>query len=174
MGWYSGHRPKGQSVREYLVSDGLDDTKIVDFAVKHRTTAYIAYEHEGEIVALVYLLQYGRGYYNFTYKSLDESMGPSESECPERILDLLTSTDHEYAVEWRARCRRNIAVRRSVKKGTVVKFVQPVEFSNGVTLDTMIYSGRGNIFHDPAGPEYGRYRMPGWVGQIKREEVTAA
>jgi hypothetical protein len=36
---------------------------------------------------------------------MDETMGPVESRCPERILDLLTPTDSEYANEWRARCR---------------------------------------------------------------------
>ena len=32
-------------------------------------------------------------------------MGPCESECPASILDTLTDTDSEYAVNWRARCR---------------------------------------------------------------------
>lgn len=174
MGWYSGHRPKGQSIREYLVSDGLDDSKIVDIAVKNMSTAYIAYEHDGEVVALVYMLRFTRDYYNTTYKPLDENMGPNDAECPERILDLLTPTDNEYATKWRAACRRNIAVRRSVKKGSVVKFSHAIQFTNGVSLDTMVYSGKGNTFFDPAGPEYGRYRVTGWLSLIEQEEVAVA
>ena len=44
----------------------------------------------------------------FGYKDMCESMGPYESECPEAILDLLTSTDNAYALKWRARCRANL------------------------------------------------------------------
>jgi len=172
MGWYSGHRPKGQSIREYLVADGLDDDKIVDMAVKNMTTAYIAYRtDEGEVVALVYMLHFTRDYFNTTYKPLDENMGPCDTDCPERILDLLTPTDSEYAVEWRAACRRAIALRRAVSKGTVVQFVKPIEFSNGVSMDRLTYSGKGNTFHDPAGPEYGRYRVTGWMRLVDAADL---
>jgi len=36
-------------------------------------------------------------------------MGPCECDCPDAILDLLSPTDHDhqYAEEWRARCRDN-------------------------------------------------------------------
>ena len=40
----------------------------------------------------------------FGYKDMTEHMGPYESACPRRILDLLTPTTHEHALDWRARC----------------------------------------------------------------------
>lgn len=49
--------------------------------------------------------------YIFGYKDMEESMGPSERNCPEAILDLLTPTDHEFARRWRAACRANVADR---------------------------------------------------------------
>lgn len=46
--------------------------------------------------------------FNFGYKIIDETMGPSECECPKAILDLLSDTDSEYAKDWRKRCRANL------------------------------------------------------------------
>ena len=40
---------------------------------------------------------------NFGYKSMGESMGPYLDHCPKTILELLTPTDNEYAIEWRKR-----------------------------------------------------------------------
>ena len=40
----------------------------------------------------------------FAYKDMDETMGPNEAECPERILALLGETDHASALDWRRRC----------------------------------------------------------------------
>jgi hypothetical protein len=175
MGWTGTHRPKGQPLREFFEGEGFDPARIVDFAVKHRTTAYVAYRMPDteEIAAYVILIRYSRDYFNITYKDMHEMMGPNESECPERILDLLDPTDNDYANEWRARCRKNIAIRRSVKKGTEVRFVTPIEFSNGVTMQTLVYSGKGNTFHDPAGPEYGRYRVSGWTGLVSLDSAAA-
>ena len=45
--------------------------------------------------------------YDFMYKDMDEFAGPIEEHCPASILDLLTETDHEIALEWRNKCRKN-------------------------------------------------------------------
>lgn len=86
----------------------------------------------GETWALIILLRKEDG--AVCYKDMDETMGPAESECPNRILDLLTPTEHEYAQEWRARCRRHnarIAAARSLKDGVKIRFAEPVRFSCG-------------------------------------------
>lgn len=49
-----------------------------------------------------------KDYYNFSYKDIDESCGPCESECPASILNILSPTENQYANEWRERCRQNI------------------------------------------------------------------
>lgn len=105
-------------------------------------TAYIAYETNAsgkkEVVALVCLLQFSpndRAGYNFGYKDMDETCGPNECDCPERILKLLTPTDHEYAKKWRERCWENIRKRKTrprLKKGMVIEFTKSIAFNNGV------------------------------------------
>ena len=47
---------------------------------------------------------------------LTEDMGPSEAECPERILSLLGDTDNHSALNWRRRCIDNLARCQSASK----------------------------------------------------------
>lgn len=64
---------------------------------------------KSEVFAAIYLTKTTmRDHFNFWYKDMDESGGPCECDCPKGILDLLTETDSEYAIEWRARCREKL------------------------------------------------------------------
>lgn len=47
----------------------------------------------------------------FLYKPIGEDTGTCD--CPASILDLLSATDDEYAIEWRRRCRENIEKKKS-------------------------------------------------------------
>lgn len=72
-----------------------------------------------------------KDYYNFSYKDMSEDMGPAESRCPLGILDLLSPTESEWALEWRQRCRDNAKNKNSLGRlpvGTVIEFEQ-----NGTT-----------------------------------------
>ena len=51
-------------------------------------------------------------YFNFGYKDMEETMGPSYYDCPVSILDLLTPTDNEAAIEWRDKCRNKPAKKK--------------------------------------------------------------
>ncbi len=152
MGWtytYRGNTP----VKEFLASRVNCENEharwqIQDIAIVRMRTAYMAVEiirrnqetgalneTTREVVALVFLLDYRPNDRNFDtgYKDMDETMGPCESECPERILQLLTPTTHEYALAWRQRCWDNIAQRKSFRfsKDDVLE-TQPISFMDGV------------------------------------------
>lgn len=45
-----------------------------------------------------------KDYYNFSYKDIDETMGGAGYDCPVGILNLLTPTQNEYALNWRVEC----------------------------------------------------------------------
>jgi hypothetical protein len=45
---------------------------------------------------------------NICYKDMDESSGPYAYNCPLRILNLLTPTVNEGAIEWRERCHQTL------------------------------------------------------------------
>ena len=74
-----------------------------------------------------------KDYYNFAYKDMDETCGPYQCDCPKGILDLLSPTENEYALEWRKQCYENIAKKRDpngfnkLPVGTVIKVVMPFD-----------------------------------------------
>jgi hypothetical protein len=78
----------------------------------------------------------------FGYKDMEESMGPCECACPERIMRLLSpiaDLPHPgYAPEWRARVAartlnryRQRERRRSLRVGSTVTLPTPVRFPGG-------------------------------------------
>lgn len=72
------------------------------------------------------------GGFNFGYKSMSESEGPLEDNCPKSILDLLTGTARKYAKEWRERCWNNIRNKKSEAKSLAsVKIGEIIEFECG-------------------------------------------
>lgn len=77
-------------------------------------------------------------YFNFSYKDMDETMGPCYYDCPKSILDLLTETDSEAALEWRAKCRE------AKKKPVVHK--NSVYFKAKALID-MNCANAGDIVH---------------------------
>ena len=152
MGWtytYRGNTP----MKEFLASRVNCENEharwqMHGIAIVRMRTAYMAVEiirrsqetgaweeTTREVVALVFLLDYrpnDRGF-DTGYKDMDETMGPCESECPERILQLLTPTTHEYALAWRQRCWDNIAQRKSFRIAKDVVFeIQPISFLDGI------------------------------------------
>lgn len=54
--------------------------------------------------------------FDFGYKDMEESMGPYQSDCPISILNLLTPTDREFAINWRKRCRENAEKKKLERK----------------------------------------------------------
>src|SRR3546814_2436397 len=80
----------------------------------------------------------------FGYKDMEESMGPCEDGCPESILNLLTSTDNENALDWRRRCLAKLQQRtRKVEDGDRVKLADALTFTDGHVGDEFIVQKRG-------------------------------
>ncbi|MGE0776367.1 MAG: hypothetical protein AB7L36_15205 [Sphingomonadaceae bacterium] len=109
----------------------------------------------GEVFAVVCLVRWNprsRDGHQFGYKDMDETMGPCEAECPARILDLLTSTENQHAIEWRQRCRANIARRaRKLSDGDRIRLPEPMKFTDGHVAQEFIVSKRGRrmVLRDP-------------------------
>lgn len=98
------------------------------------TTYYAAVKREDkhtggkEVVGMVMLtcgiIDRNDPYFNFGYKDIPETMGPNKYDCPVSILNLLTSTDSEWANEWREKCYENAKKTKlsDLPIGTVIKF----------------------------------------------------
>ena len=143
MGWTATYKSPYETVRQFFEKqfNSTDGTRyIIDCAVVKRNTAYIAYKCGDGIVGLVCLINYNaRSAYNFAYKDMDEDMGPGAAECPERILKLLTPTEHPWAIAWREKCWTNLQKRKDLttklKAGNILKLAAPIELTNGASID---------------------------------------
>lgn len=178
MGWYWQHRDKGQSNREYFAKD-WDVEILADSTIGGVWYAAVKGD-DGDVFAAVYILNWGRGEYNFGYKPGDEGMGPWDRKCPDKVLDLLSpipDCDHDYdpetatlttycgrctARQWRADCRAYNAAKAAkpkVKAGQIVRFAEPIGFSNGAEHGEFRFVGR-NDFQSQG--DLRLYRIPGW------------
>lgn len=133
----------------------------------------------GEVWALVVLTQWTRDWFNFTYKEMSDTMGPAEREAPLGVLNKLTDTDNEYALQWRATCR-TVAEQRAgaakvlkgLKEGDKIVLGLAFRFADGSVRDKFDVSfrrdraGRQQVMLTDSGLV--RYRVPRW-----RQYVTA-
>src|SRR3546814_14648944 len=93
---------------------------------------------------------------------LTENMGPCEADCPAAILDLLSPTEHEYALDWRARCRANLAHRaRKLAGGDRIRLPAPVTFTDRKVAPEfgVCKRGRAHVLRARTGSEVGRARV---------------
>ena len=83
---------------------------------------------EQHVFGVVFLTDTDKNdYYNFSYKDMDESMGPGYYDCPESILKLLSPTENKYALEWREKCHLQNEKQKLLKEcpvGTSVTFLR--------------------------------------------------
>lgn len=171
MGTTCTHRPEGQSIKDFLINELFTSyeqgnptpstrLELLDLVVKERV-AYGAVKQlqDGSVFGLVVAISYyPSDRHNTCYKEMSEDMGPYESRCPDRILDMLTPTTSEYANAWRARCREYNASQKSKPKlthGCTVKLAAPVRFTNGSSYDTFLIRKDGRKTMLNAVNEYG-------------------
>lgn len=96
----------------------------------------------------------------FGYKDMSESMGPCEASCPQNILDLLTPTENQHALDWRQRCGENLKRRaRKLDDGDRIRLEAPLTFTDGHIGQEFIVEKRGRklSFRDP--DTHSRYRI---------------
>ena len=141
MGWTTTYKPKGEPVLDFFIREGIftwgedcpNTYRVLDSALVNMRTFYAAIEQVNKetgkrIVwaAIVLVRHYPKDpCYNISWKDMDEGCGSYETNCPERILKLLTPTDNEYALGWRAACWANVEKRKARKNlppGTVLKY----------------------------------------------------
>jgi hypothetical protein len=164
MGWtVMNHRPPGESHAEFFARELLGEGQTM-LASAHvggiGGTFYAAVRQRdsGEVWALV-VLTTGRPGARFGWKEMEEGMGPVESECPARILDLLTPTEDEHALAWRQRCRERTARLAAVVAGARIEFEAEFLTPDGPYNRFEVVSPRKGMFRGPNGEVY---RLARW------------
>ena len=90
--------------------------------------------NEQRVFGVVFLTSTdSKDYFNFSYKNMDETVGPCCYDCPKGILDLLTPTDSEWANDWRAKCREQLEKKKNpnalskLPEDSVIKVTLPFD-----------------------------------------------
>lgn len=68
---------------------------------------------------------------NFGYKDMDETEHPYQYTCPKGILDLLSETDNENALEWRKKCEEYRKNKNSPDKLNKLPVGSVIEYKRG-------------------------------------------
>ena len=159
MGWlYQYRKPRDMKEwfrEQYNVEKDHASQRILDSAIVNLREGYAAVEQinrqtgERKVTAAVIMFDFNRRTdgTEFGYKDMSEFSGPYQTNCPKRILDLLTPTDHEYAVQWRATCRERLERRasRKVSNGDHIRLGQPMHFTNGADYQIFRIEERGRL-----------------------------
>lgn len=134
MGWTSCQLPYGEKVDEFLRMEcEHDEQRILASSYVNYSVWYAALKlTTNEVVAVICLVRMTKSR-EISYKSMDETVGPYEYGCPRKILELLTPTNSEYAINWRKQCWENIEKRKKLKfkVGQKLIFKEPVRFTTG-------------------------------------------
>ena len=127
MGWM-WTRLQGKTVdhlsKTYTYENEIDSSRVLKMSVVGRKVAYAAVEYtpagkKPYVYAAVILVSYApKSEYNFGYKVMDETAGPTERECPRKILELLSPVEDfgldpegsgfKWAKEWREDCWKRL------------------------------------------------------------------
>lgn len=106
-------------------------------------------ENERDTFGVIFLTSTdSKDYFDFSYKDMTENYGPYEANCPKGILDLLSPTENEFALQWRAKCRENLAKRRdknslsALPVGSVIKVTMPFDTRSYSKGDCVILTKR--------------------------------
>ncbi|MGA8756004.1 MAG: hypothetical protein WB611_06685 [Stellaceae bacterium] len=152
MGWLYQDDPVADPVAEltaHFTCDGHTRTWLVLAAARVANTVYMAVKStdkatgESYVFAAVILISNTKKH-GFGYKDMDESVGPCQCDCPDRIMRLLTPIDDlpnpGYAADWRARVearknakRHQTQRRQSLRVGSIVTLPTAASFRGGIT-----------------------------------------
>ena len=188
MGWLYKHDPISDPVA-YLTDqydhDGEHRTYRVLAAARVANTVYMAVKvtekatGNSYVLAAVILISNTRKH-GFGYKDMDETMGPCECACPDRIMRLLSPLEDipnpGYAADWRARvaARKKAAAelrtkRASLQPGSIVTLEREVSFRDGTTAAAfrMRFVRRKTPVFEPT-------NRPGFLCRLSAASLAAA
>jgi hypothetical protein len=159
MGWTAGYLDRPFSA-EAAIAFALGDEFMnrVLATARYGTVIYVAVRasDSDDVFGLVLLAERRDGVL-FT-KSINENAGPTQDECPARILDLLSPASSKCARRWRERCREQLA-RGRPRRGQKVVFGRPIRFSDGSQHRCFTFEA-GSRFRSPDGV---LYMVPSWT-----------
>lgn len=156
MGWTVTFKSPSINTVEYLIGELERSSELVQHHVRSaaavKDTVYAAVEHVDKLTHLSYVFAVvilTETYddriddLNFGFKELDETAGPYYYDCPANILDLLSPTNNEQAMNRRATCRIQLSRRQAIRQK-----MQHLVVGNSVRFDPAIVTKHYGAFTD--------------------------
>ena len=163
MGWTSVNKPKGMSLDEFFDKEfKCDSLKFIGKGYTKNLSEYYraCYNVEkGVYFALVCKIHFGKGYYNFSYKDMDESEDPYFYNCPKRIMDIIERSKPVNDISKRWRMKVHKVLDTKLTKGKVITFKKPIDFGE-FSENTFRYLGNNKFRSMNHG---GVYTIPKWL-----------
>jgi len=159
MGWTGLNKPKGISVSDFIEEDifqceskweviyKCSMNKCVFFAVKNKETAAVTAS-----IVIYDFKSNTNDYNNLYYKTMSEGDMPYYFCNNAKFLKLLTPTEYQYALEWRAHCQEAINKKKEISKikyndivklndntnyninGTEIKYLKVINLKRNIAL----------------------------------------
>ena len=92
-----------------------------------KTSNYTVDQAGRYVFAAVFLTSTDHG--EWGYKDMDETCGPCMATASPKLINMLSDTTSDYAVEWRAKCLKNARLQsRKLKHGDCIEFKTALSF----------------------------------------------
>jgi hypothetical protein len=185
MGYWSDFKPKGQSfkiwaTKKYTWEDDNIIHRVIDAALLHRTTGYLACERISKkdgvryIYCMVLLVRWENDKYsrwNMMVKEVDETCGPVEYHCPEKIFKLLSpirklrvmGDGYKWVKEWRKSVIAYHAKRKiinTVSNGDIIRFDKPINFVGGRRVYEFYVADKSKGLYEDNSYRMNLYKLP--------------
>lgn len=171
MGWtgvYEKPEKNKKGLSEFFSSKytGENEKNIftfMDLSVKGNAV-YILYsifnkvKSEKRITCDVVLISYDVNM--FSFKEMNENVGPFGYDVPVKFLKQLTPTDSKYANSWREKCYEMKKKEKLTKKGTTIIFDEPVSFPGEMIQTFIVHDEKKSLFKKPGCSDL--YRIRGY------------
>lgn len=146
MGWTASYRDKGTRDVDWFPE--RDEVVHAHGTVNNLFYAAVSKRSDPDRVfarvTLIYRYSRASRGCNIAWKDMHEDVFPFYYQAPVAVLDALTETDSENAIQWRAKCREHHArrawVRKNVRPGASIRLSRPLHFTDGVERDVFAYA----------------------------------
>ena len=153
MGWLCSDNWTKQDIILRVTSPSYwgKNATVMDYAVVG-PTVYIALELDTDmggriqLIAVVLTMGPDAGATGYSYKTIDETMGPAQVDCPKRLLKLVPDPKVSFSTSWREKVHAYHAWRASTAQQMRRLTVgDRIYLKPGCSPSSLIYQGRAGV-----------------------------
>lgn len=119
----------------------------------------LEYKKDDDVQVMANVILYSVVGGELCWKAMLETAGPGKDEANKRLLNLLSPTDSQYALDWRKRCQLNIDKKKiQYEDGDIIQFAKDIHFRSDLNFSRFILRKRPSR----KGGVVTRFEVPGY------------